>query len=623
MYKIKLRGDTKARWESANPVLALREVGLETDTKKLKIGDGISVYSALMYAGGNIQSLVEGEGITIDYTDPANPIISSTGGGGGVVYDVYDDVFIETTILPFRADDARILRGVRDANAGSILDTMFSDNLDPITEWYDTNTTKGALFGGHPNFSDILSYYNITAPTVIDPNRCYFIDVAGCGLNTFDVSPKTGLLGLEKLISLLCGSNQLTILDLTSTGIININCNQNSLTTLLIPNTVESLDCDNNLLTIIDFASLDNLTRVSCSSNNLASIAGIHGSISLLNCSQNNLTSVSFTLNSLTDFNCSMNSITSIDLTHNPSLRTLDCSYNHLTTLSPVSNSLLYLYCNNNNISSLDLSSVGNLFFLNCSHNFLSTINVSPTYSLNHLDCSYNLLNQLNVSGLQYLSELICSYNAITTITATGAGRIGALDCSHNSITDISSVISNLSGAYVYSLNCDYNQLTSLNVSSFVPNISYPYRRIGLSCSHNQLTNIVISNMIQGVNCSYNNLTAINFNYLSHASDYTSSMLSTLDCSHNNISSITLSSTVQNLNASYNVLTSLSLYSPMYWTMSSVDLHYNHLASINTQGIVTYATSYNFTYNYLPTNEVNRLLGLGYNSYYVTPQQVP
>lgn len=47
---IKLRGDTAANWTSADPVLSAREVGLETDTRKFKIGDGVNEWSELPYA---------------------------------------------------------------------------------------------------------------------------------------------------------------------------------------------------------------------------------------------------------------------------------------------------------------------------------------------------------------------------------------------------------------------------------------------------------------------------------------------------------------------------------------------------------------------------------------------
>lgn len=47
--RFQLRGDTRANWLSANPVLAEREPALETDTNRFKIGDGVSTYSQLSY----------------------------------------------------------------------------------------------------------------------------------------------------------------------------------------------------------------------------------------------------------------------------------------------------------------------------------------------------------------------------------------------------------------------------------------------------------------------------------------------------------------------------------------------------------------------------------------------
>jgi len=47
--QIKLRRGTAAQWTSANPVLAQGEAGFETDTYKLKIGNGSSAWTALAY----------------------------------------------------------------------------------------------------------------------------------------------------------------------------------------------------------------------------------------------------------------------------------------------------------------------------------------------------------------------------------------------------------------------------------------------------------------------------------------------------------------------------------------------------------------------------------------------
>lgn len=39
-HKIQFRRDTSVRWSSINPILMEGEIGLETDTHKMKIGDG-------------------------------------------------------------------------------------------------------------------------------------------------------------------------------------------------------------------------------------------------------------------------------------------------------------------------------------------------------------------------------------------------------------------------------------------------------------------------------------------------------------------------------------------------------------------------------------------------------
>ena len=49
--QIKLRRGTAAEWTTAATVLALGEMGVETDTGKFKIGDGTSAWAVLSYGG--------------------------------------------------------------------------------------------------------------------------------------------------------------------------------------------------------------------------------------------------------------------------------------------------------------------------------------------------------------------------------------------------------------------------------------------------------------------------------------------------------------------------------------------------------------------------------------------
>jgi hypothetical protein len=66
--QIQLRRGTAAQWVSANPVLASGEQGFETDTNKLKIGNGSTAWNSLSYAitgaVGTVTSITAGTGLS-------------------------------------------------------------------------------------------------------------------------------------------------------------------------------------------------------------------------------------------------------------------------------------------------------------------------------------------------------------------------------------------------------------------------------------------------------------------------------------------------------------------------------------------------------------------------------
>jgi len=47
--QIKLRRATQSEWSSLNPVLLDGEIVVETDTRRVKIGDGVALYDSLSY----------------------------------------------------------------------------------------------------------------------------------------------------------------------------------------------------------------------------------------------------------------------------------------------------------------------------------------------------------------------------------------------------------------------------------------------------------------------------------------------------------------------------------------------------------------------------------------------
>jgi hypothetical protein len=63
--QIQTRRGTAAQWTSANPTLAAGEWGYETDTGKVKIGNGSTAWNSLAYTGaGDIEGVTASTGLT-------------------------------------------------------------------------------------------------------------------------------------------------------------------------------------------------------------------------------------------------------------------------------------------------------------------------------------------------------------------------------------------------------------------------------------------------------------------------------------------------------------------------------------------------------------------------------
>ena len=50
--KVQLRRGTASQWSTTNPLLAEGELGLELDTGRFKVGNGVGLWNALVYASG-------------------------------------------------------------------------------------------------------------------------------------------------------------------------------------------------------------------------------------------------------------------------------------------------------------------------------------------------------------------------------------------------------------------------------------------------------------------------------------------------------------------------------------------------------------------------------------------
>jgi hypothetical protein len=98
--QIQIRRDTAANWTSTNPTLAQGEMGLETDTNKLKFGDGSTAWNSLDYFAFPIPQITVLESTDLPYTiiEPAGTTKMVVQVKGNMLNDVslIDDIFTLT-----------------------------------------------------------------------------------------------------------------------------------------------------------------------------------------------------------------------------------------------------------------------------------------------------------------------------------------------------------------------------------------------------------------------------------------------------------------------------------------------------------------------------------------------
>tara|TARA_B110000503_G_scaffold75745_1_gene116938 strand:+ start:1457 stop:2206 length:750 start_codon:yes stop_codon:yes gene_type:complete len=123
---IQIRRDTAANWTSANPILAQGELGAETDTSKIKIGDGTTVWASLSYLIDTSSYLTAAAiGSTVQAFD-ATIVVDADIGVSVQAYDA--TIVVDADIgVSVQAYDATI---VVDADIGSTVQA------------YDADTTK-------------------------------------------------------------------------------------------------------------------------------------------------------------------------------------------------------------------------------------------------------------------------------------------------------------------------------------------------------------------------------------------------------------------------------------------------------------------------------------------------
>ena len=205
----------------------------------------------------------------------------------------------------------------------------------------------------------------------------------------------------------------------------------------------------------------------------------------------------------ITHLSCSNSSLTGLDVSKNLALTYLACRYNQLISLE-LNNKLTYLDCGNNKLESLEVSKNTALAYLACWDNQLKSLDVRKNLVLTYLEVGYyspyedrGQLTNLDVSKNTALITLICSGNQLVNLELNNP-KLTYLNCENNQLLSL-----NVSKCIALtSLGCSTNNLTSIDVSAN-PALEYLY------CENNQLINLDVSKnpAIAYLNCGSNQLT--------------------------------------------------------------------------------------------------------------------
>ncbi|MFB3389873.1 T9SS type B sorting domain-containing protein [Flavobacterium sp. LAR06] len=165
---------------------------------------------------------------------------------------------------------------------------------------------------------------------------------------------------------------------------------------------LETLICNNNNLTALDFSKNSKLNYLDCSGNKLTSLnVSENYNLNLLNCNQNNLSAIDIAKNlALKSLGCSYNQLKTLNVSKNTALEIFYCTFNQITSLDTSNNTNLNIFvCYNNQLTDLDISKNLNLNMFSCSNNHITTLDISKNTGINSFSCDNNNLSSLSVKN--------------------------------------------------------------------------------------------------------------------------------------------------------------------------------------------------------------------------------
>jgi hypothetical protein len=151
--RIQIRRDTAANWASANPVLAVGEQGYETDTRKMKIGNGSSTWNSLSYFADTTSV----DAATLDGLDSTDFATAAQGALADSAIQSADLATVATSGSYTDLSDQPSIPSITGLATETYVDTAVSNLVDTAPAALDTLNELAAALGDDANFAGTVT----------------------------------------------------------------------------------------------------------------------------------------------------------------------------------------------------------------------------------------------------------------------------------------------------------------------------------------------------------------------------------------------------------------------------------------------------------------------------------
>ena len=137
---IQIRRDTAANWTSANPTLAQGELGVETDTDKIKIGDGSTAWTSLGYLIDTGSYLVASNNLS-DVASAATALTNLGLTATAAELNALDGITATVTELNYTDGVTSAIQTQLDGKEAADATILKDADIGVTVQGYDANTT--------------------------------------------------------------------------------------------------------------------------------------------------------------------------------------------------------------------------------------------------------------------------------------------------------------------------------------------------------------------------------------------------------------------------------------------------------------------------------------------------